>query len=194
MFSGVIEAVGIIASIASHPDGAQVEIYAPDFGRDMAIGDTVAVDGEKLVIARFSRGSFTADITSDAADHTTLGELTTGQHVNLERSLRIVDRLNGHQFMGVSDGIGVLEQHIQSGPTTTFVFRIPFALTDYLMEGAPLAVAGISLTVARLQDDLLSCQVVPAIKDTTTLHELPIGAPVNIEIDPIAKYLKKFTE
>jgi riboflavin synthase len=194
MFSGVIEAVGIIAQIVVRGPGSQIEIYAPDFGRDMAIGDAVAVDGEKLTIAQFSRGSFTADVTSDARDNTTLGELTTGQQVNLERALRISDRIGGHTLMGITDGIGILEQRSSSGNTISYTFRVPLPLTDFLIENGPVAVNGVALSVTRLADDLVTSLVVPTINEQTTLHALSIDAPVNIEIDQAAKYLKKFSE
>ncbi|MCL2324049.1 MAG: riboflavin synthase [Actinomycetia bacterium] len=192
MFSGIIEAVGIISQIVVRGPGSQIEIYAPDFGRDMAIGDAVSVDGEKLTIAQFSRGSFAADVTSDARDNTTLGELSTGQKVNLERALRISDRIGGHALMGITDGIGILEQRSSSGNTISYTFRIPVPLTDYLIESGPIAINGVSLTVTRLSGDLVTCLVVPAINEQTTLSELSIDSPVNIEIDQVAKYLKKF--
>jgi len=192
MFAGVIEAVGIIAQIAPHEPGAQIEIYAPEFGRDMAIGDAVAVDGEKVVIAQFSRGSFMADITSDARDHTTLGELNVGQQVNLERGLRVSDRVGGHMLAGITDGIGVLEQRSGVGNSISYTFRVPYALADYLVENGPVAVSGVALTVTRLVDDLVNCMVAPTVSEGTTLSELPIGAPVNIEVDLVAKYVRKF--
>ena len=193
MFAGIIEAVGIVSQITVVGPGARIEIYAPDFGRDMALGDAVAVDGEKLVIAQFSRGSFAADITSDARDNTTLGELAAGQKVNLERGLRISDRIGGHTLMGITDGIGILEQRSFSGNTFTYTFRVPIQLTDYLIENGPVAINGISLTVTRLADDLVTCLVVPTINEQTTLQDLSIDAPVNIEVDQVAKYLKKFS-
>ncbi|MCL2332381.1 MAG: riboflavin synthase [Actinomycetia bacterium] len=194
MFAGVIEAIGIVSQIASRGPGIRVEIYAPDFGRDMAIGDAVAVDGEKLIIAQFARGSFVADITSDARDNTTLGELAAGQKVNLERGLRISDRVGGHTLMGITDGIGILEQRSAAGNTISFTFRVPSQLTAYLIENGPIAINGVSLTITRLVGDLVTCLVVPTINEQTTLQDLPIDAPVNLEVDQVAKYLKKFTE
>jgi len=193
MFAGVIEAVGIVSQITVVGPGTRIEIYAPDFGRDMAIGDAVAVDGEKLTIAAFARGSFAADITSDARDHTTLGELVVGQKVNLERGIRISDRVGGQALAAVTDGIGVLEQRSSSGNTTTLTFRVPYALTDYLMENGPIAINGVSLTITRLVDDLVTCLVVPTILEHTTLKNLAIDSPVNVEVDQVAKYLKKFS-
>jgi len=194
MFAGVIEAVGIVSQIISRGPGAQIEIYAPDFGRDMAIGDAVAVDGEKLTIAQFSRGSFVADVTSDARDHTTLGELATGQNVNLERGLRVSDRVGGHTLTGITDGIGILEQRSVSGNTFSFTFRVPIELADYLIENGPIAVNGMSLNVTRLEGDLVTCLVVPTVSEQTTLQSLSLDAPVNIEVDLVAKYLKKFLQ
>jgi len=194
MFAGVVEAVGIITQIVACGPGAQIEIYAPEFGRDMALGDAVAVDGEKLTIAQFARGSFAADITSDARDHTTLGELTTGQKVNLERGLRVSDRIGGHTLTGLTDGIGILEQRNASGNTLSFTFRIPIALADYLIENGPIAINGVSLNVTRLNRDLVTCLVVPTLAERTTLQDLQLDAPVNIEVDLVAKYLKKFSE
>ncbi|MCL2654150.1 MAG: riboflavin synthase [Coriobacteriia bacterium] len=194
MFAGVIEAVGIVSQIVVCGPGAQIEIYAPDFGRDMAIGDAVAVDGEKLAIAQFARGSFAADITSDAHDHTTLGELTTGQKVNLERGLRVSDRVGGHTLTGITDGIGILEQRNASGNTLSYTFRVPLALAQYLIENGPIAINGVSLNITRLDRDLVTCLLVPAIAEQTTLQDLSLDAPVNIEVDLVAKYLYKFAQ
>ena len=194
MFAGIIEAVGIVSQIVNQGPGARIEIYAPDFGRDMAIGDAVAVDGEKLTIAQFSRGAFMADITSDARDHTTLGELVTGQKVNLERGLRVSDRVGGHTMTGITDGIGILEQRNMAGNTLSFTFRVPIELSDYLIETGPIAVNGVSLNVTRLSVDLVTCLVVATIAEQTTLQNLTIDTPVNIEVDLVAKYLRKFTQ
>jgi len=193
MFAGIIEAVGIVSQIVTRGPGAQIEIYAPDFGRDMAIGDAVAVNGEKLTIAQFARGSFMADITSDARDHTTLGELAAGQKVNLERGLRVSDRVGGHMLTGITDGVGILDQRSAAGNTITYTFRVPIELADYLVEDGPIAINGVSLNVSRLTGDLVTCIVVPTIVEQTTLQDLSIDAPVNVEVDLVAKYLKKFT-
>lgn len=192
MFTGLIEAVGIVSRIDNVAGGAQVEIYAPDFGRDMAIGDSVATDGACLTIAKFARGSFVADISGETLDRTTLGDLHTGVKVNLERAMRLSDRLGGHMVSGHIDGVGRLMQRHVSANSIIYQFQLPEGLIDFLIEKGSVAINGVSLTIARMKDDMIACAVIPHTEENTTLKHLTIGQPVNVEVDMIGKYVRRF--
>jgi riboflavin synthase len=194
MFTGIIETQGIITRTERVAGGMRLEVYAPDFGRDMALGDSVAVDGACLTIAKFIRGAFLVDVSTETLDRTTLGALAQGSHVNLERALRMSDRLGGHMVSGHVDGVGHVAMRQPGGNSTLYRFTVPAELTPFLVEKGSVAVDGISLTVARLHEDGFSAAVVPHTEEVTTLKDKPIGAEVNVEADMFAKYVKRYVE
>jgi riboflavin synthase len=191
MFTGLIESQGIITRIDRVAGGAQLEVYAPEFGRDMTIGDSVAVDGACLTVVKFIRGAFVADVSSETLDRTTLGGLRQGSKVNLERALRLSDRLGGHLVSGHVDGVGTFVQRHVSGNSTVYQFRAPAEVMPYLVPKGSVAVDGISLTIAQIRGDSFAVSVVPHTEQSTSLAEKPIGAPVNIEADMMAKYVER---
>lgn len=194
MFTGLIESEGIVTRIDRVAGGAQIEIYAPDFGRDMAIGDSIAVDGACLTVARFIRGAFVADISEETLAKTTLGSLTQGNKVNMERALRLSDRLGGHLVSGHVDGLGRLLLRHNAGNSTIYQFQVPEPLMEFIVPKGSVAVDGISLTVAQVRGESFAAAVVPHTEAITTLKDKPIGAAVNIEIDMMAKYVKRFVD
>lgn len=194
MFTGLIESQGIVTRIDRVSGGAQVEVYAPDFGRDMAIGDSVAVDGACLTIVKFIRGAFVADVSGETLDHTTLGGLRQGSKVNLERALRLSDRLGGHIVTGHVDGVGRIVQRHVAANSTAYQFKAPIEVVDYLVPKGSVAVDGISLTIAQVKGDQFAVAIVPHTEQVTTLAEKPIGASVNVEADVMAKYVLRFVD
>lgn len=193
MFTGLIETVGIISHAERVGGGARLEIYAPDFGRDMAIGDSVAVNGACLTVVRFARGSFVVDVSLETLDRTTLQHVRVQSKVNLERAMRLSDRLGGHMVSGHIDGVGTFTQRHPSGNSVIYQFDLPESLADYLIEKGSICIDGVSLTIARLNGNQIACSIIPHTEKTTTLGELKIGDTVNVEADMIAKYVRKFT-
>lgn len=193
MFTGLIETVGLVSRIEAVNEGAQIEVYAPEFGRDLALGDSICVNGALLKIAAFERGAFVADISLETLDKTTLSQLRPQHRVNLERGLRLSDRVNGHVVTGHVDGIGRLLQRHISGNATIYQFELPEHLMPYIIEGAEIAIQGVSLHVARIKDNMIACTVVPVIEKMTNLLELSVDDEVNVEIDVLAKYIRKFS-
>ncbi len=194
MFTGLIESQGIIMRVDRVAGGAQLEVYAPEFGRDMTIGDSVAVDGACLTVVKFIRGAFLADVSSETLDHTTLGGLRQGSKVNLERALRLSDRLGGHLVTGHIDGVGTFMQRHVAGNSTVYQFQAPAEVLPYLVTKGSVAVDGISLTIAQIRGDNFAVSIVPHTERSTTLAEKPIGAPVNIEADMLAKYVERLMD
>lgn len=192
MFTGLVETVGLVTRIDSVAGGAQLEIYAPDFGRDMAIGDSVAVNGACLTIIKFERGGFLVDVSSQTLDTTALGRLRNGSKVNLERAMRLSDRLGGHIVQGHVDGVGQLVQRQVAGNSTLYHVAVPEEIAGYLVEKGSIAVDGISLTIARVRDNTVAIAVIPHTESSTTLGDLQIGSPVNLEVDIIAKYVRRY--
>jgi riboflavin synthase len=192
MFTGIIETKGVVARTERVAGGLRLELYAPDFGRDMAIGDSVAVDGVCLTIVKFLRGAFVADVSDETVVRSTLGDLRTGVSVNLERALRLSDRLGGHIVTGHVDAVGTISMRQPAGNATQYRFTAPLEVRDYLTEKGSIAVDGISLTVARLFDDGFGAVVVPHTEASTTLPDKQIGAKVNLEADMFAKYVQRY--
>jgi riboflavin synthase len=194
MFTGIIETKGIITRTERVAGGMRLEVYAPDFGRDMAIGDSVAVDGACLTIVKFIRGAFLVDVSDETLNRTTLGSLKQGGHTNLERALRLSDRLGGHIVSGHVDAVGRLAAKQAAGNATIYRFAVPAEVAQYLVEKGSVAVDGISLTVARIHEDGFSTAVVPHTEEVTTLKDKPNGASVNLEADMFGKYVKRYVE
>lgn len=194
MFTGLIESQGVITRLDRVSGGAQAEVYAPDFGRDMAIGDSIAVDGVCLTVVKFIRGAFVADVSEETLAKSTLGGLTQGGKVNLERAVRLSDRLGGHLVTGHIDGLGRLLLRHAAGNSTIYQFQIPPALMEYVIPKGSIAIDGISLTIAKIKGESIAAAVVPHTEASTTLKDKAIGAPVNVEVDMMAKYVKRFVD
>jgi len=194
LFTGLIETEGIITRAERVAGGAQLEVYAPEFGRDMAIGDSIAVDGVCLTVVKFIRGAFVADVSDETMARTTLGGLRQGSKVNLERALRLSDRLGGHLVTGHIDGVGRLLLRHPAGNSSVYQFQVPRELLDYVVPKGSIAIDGISLTVAQVRGDSIAVAVIPHTEEATTLKDKPIGAPVNVEADTMAKYVRKFVD
>jgi riboflavin synthase len=194
MFTGLVETQGIIARVDRVAGGAQIEVYAPEFGRDMAMGDSIAVDGVCLTVAKFIRGAFVADVSEETLRKSTLSSLNEASKVNLERALRLSDRLGGHLVTGHVDGVGKLLLRHASGNSTIYQFQIPPSLLEYVVPKGSIAIDGISLTVAQIKGESIAAAVVPHTEQVTTLREKPIGSGVNIEVDMLSKYVKRFVD
>ncbi len=192
MFTGIVESEGIVTRAERRSGGVQLEVYAPDFGRDMSLGDSIALDGACLTIAKFIRGAFLADVSEETLARTTLGRLTQGSKVNLERAARLSDRLGGHIVTGHVDAVGQLAMRQPAGNSTVYTFAAPPQIMALLLEKASIAVDGISLTVAAMKEDGFTVAVVPHTETSTTLGGKPVGAQVNLETDLLAKYVRRF--
>jgi riboflavin synthase len=192
MFTGLIESQGIVTRTERISGGSRLEVYAPDFGRDMALGDSVAVDGACLTITKFIRGAFLVDVSEETLDRTTLGQIRQGAHVNLERALRMSDRFGGHFVSGHVDGVGRIGMRQAAGNSTIYTFVAPETVLPYLVQKGSVAVDGISLTVADLTSDGFTAAVIPHTEETTTLKDKAIGTPVNMEADMLAKYIARY--
>ncbi len=192
MFTGLIECEGVITRADRSSGGMRMEVYAPEFGRDMQIGDAIAVNGVRVTVAKFIRGAFLADVSVEMLDTSTLGTLVQGEKVNLERALRLSDRLGGHLTIGVADGIGRLELRQHAGKFSVYQFQAPSNVLRYVVEKGPIAIDGVSLTVGKVAPQGFTVAVDPQTESVTTLKSKAIGDQVNLEVDVLARYVERF--
>jgi riboflavin synthase len=191
MFTGLIEEVGLVRSIVIDGERARLTIEAPTVTRDLPLGASVAVDGCCVTATVVTAGTFGVDLMRETMRVTALGQLVEGARVNLERALRVGDRLGGHLVQGHVDGVGeVVSLEIVPG-TWSVSIRVPEDLTRYLVVKGSLCVAGVSLTIASLVGDVVTIGLIPHTLAMTNLEDLGVGDRVNLEVDVVAKYVER---
>jgi riboflavin synthase len=186
MFSGLIEAVGTVVSREAAPGGARLVIATP--WQDVAAGESVAVNGVCLTVTGLVAGTLAADLGPETLSVTTLGALSSGAPVNLERALRAGDRVGGHFVQGHVDGVGRLRAVRPAADFTWMTFSFPVERAEWLIPKGAVAVDGVSLTVAALERDQFEVQIVPFTWTHTSLSRLRVGDHVNLEFDMLGKY------
>ena len=190
MFSGIVAAVGRIGAANPHGDGLRLRIDAPGFGLDdVAIGDSIAIQGVCHTVVAKSGESFDVD-TSHATLAVTNG-LEAGREVNLEKSLRLSDRLGGHLVSGHVDGVGHVIEMEELGGSARIVIQAPAALAKYIARKGSVAVDGVSLTVNAVDDARFEVNLIPHTRAVTTLRHLAPRVRVNLEVDMIARYVER---
>jgi riboflavin synthase len=190
VFTGIIEELGRVASVEKLATGARIVVEAEVVTSDIADGDSVAVNGVCLTVADISRGSFAADLSPETLDRTTLGDLEAGLPVNLERAMLPTTRFGGHMVQGHVDGKGTFLSAEQQGDFYTVKIGFPDELARYFVHKGSVAVEGISLTIAALDQNSFDIAVIPKTWELTNLSHLTPGAHVNLETDIIAKYVE----
>lgn len=190
MFTGIVTAIGRIASARPHGDGLRLRIDAPGFGlADVALGDSIALQGVcHTVVAKDGTG-FEVD-TSAATLAVTTG-LAEGREVNLEKSLTLADRLGGHLVSGHVDGVGAVTAFEDLGGSWRLEIEMPAELARYVARKGSIAVDGVSLTVNAVAGDRFEVNIIPHTRAVTTLRRLAAGSAVNLEVDMTARYLER---
>lgn len=191
MFTGLIEGVGTLLRIERHGPDAQVFIRPRYSMEGLALGESIAVDGACLTVVSFREGEFAADVSAETLSRTTLGRKKPGAPLNLERALRLGDRLGGHFVSGHVDGVGTLREKRPEGRSLRLLFEMPRELNRYLIEKGSVAVNGISLTVNGCGEGSFDVNIVPHTGQETTISQISIGEEVNIETDLIGKYVER---
>lgn len=193
MFTGLIETVGVVRSLERRGPSAELRLTV-SLG-DIAVGDSVAVDGACLTASHLHDDGFSADMSSETLAVTTLGHLRAGSHVNVERASRLGDRMGGHVVLGHVDGVGRVSTLEPSGDAKRMVVEVPEALGRYLADKGSVAIDGISLTVNRLAPPRgIELMLVPHTLAQTTLMSRRVGAEVNVEVDVLARYVARQLE
>jgi riboflavin synthase len=191
VFTGIIEELGKIASLEKHTDGAKIKIAAHIVTKDTNEGDSIAVNGVCLTALDVKADGFTADVSQETLDKSTLGRLQTGTKVNLERAVTPNTRLGGHIVQGHVDSRGKFVSAVQSGDFWTVRIAFPKEIGQYLVYKGSISVEGISLTIAALGADYFEIAVIPKTWELTNLSTLKPGDKVNLEADVIAKYVER---
>ncbi len=192
MFTGIVEELGRVRRIVGREGGARIEIDASVVLSDSGIGASIAVNGCCLTVVELGDGWWAADAVTETLDRTALGSLRAGDPVNLERPVRLADRLGGHLVQGHVDGVGAIgaRDPLPDGSTRVTI-EAPRRLLGYVVEKGSIAVDGVSLTVAALHDEGFDIAVIPHTLAVTTLGTKEHGAPVNLEVDVLAKYVER---
>ncbi|NPA49204.1 MAG: riboflavin synthase [Thermodesulfobacteria bacterium] len=191
MFTGIVEGLGELVKQEGLAKGRRFFIRAPFDLKDTQIGDSIAVNGACLTVTSLEGDLFTVDVSPETLSRTTLGELKSGDKVNLERALRVGDRLGGHLVTGHVDGVGQVVRREERGDFIFFAIRIPKELSPFVVEKGSIAVDGISLTVNGVKEDLVELAIIPHTAKITTIGFRRPGDRVNIETDLIGKYVVK---
>lgn len=193
MFTGLIESVGEVAELKSTPAGFRLGL-ATSLAAELAAGDSVAVNGVCLTVVNADSESIHADVSPETARVSSLGSLRRGTLVNLERPMRADARLGGHFVQGHVDGTGVIEEVRDAGEHHWLTVKFPPALAAYIVRKGSIAVDGISLTVAGVDDKHFDVQIVPFTWTHTNLRAAKLHDIVNIECDILGKYVVRYAE
>ena len=192
MFTGIIQAKGRVKDV-THSDKGAVFVFDSD-SLDMSsvsIGDSIAVNGVCLTVIDFCDSNFSADVSQETLDCSIFDKLQIGQNVNLEKSLRLNQGIDGHLVSGHVDGIGKIDSISAEGESTRINIEIDQSLEKYVAKKGSICINGVSLTVNSIENNIIGINIVPHTFTLTTFGELEVGARVNIEIDIIARHLEK---
>jgi riboflavin synthase len=193
MFTGIIQAIGHIESCTPLAADIKLSINAKSLCLDdVVIGDSIAVNGVCLTVTHFNRTHFEAHVSKETLD-VTVG-LNMKNPVNLEKALRLSDRLGGHLVSGHIDGVGEVTQFEAVGDCWLLTIRAPHAISKYIAKKGSIAVNGVSLTVNSVIRDTFNMNIIPHTLQQTTFSDLKVGSRVNLEVDQIARYVARMTE
>jgi len=192
MFTGIIQSIGKIISITpgSVDTRLSIGVGSMPFG-DVEMGESISINGACMTVVAFDKNSFSADVSRESLAMTTLGRLKTGSAVNLERAMRLSDRLGGHLVSGHVDGVGQISQRVTEGQSVRFGIRVPDELSKYIAHKGSVCIDGVSLTVNEVNKNEFSLQIIPHTLQETIFSDYRVGDDVNIEVDIIARYLER---
>ena len=191
MFTGIVEELGTVRSVRRGAHSSVLSISATEVLSDLKVGDSVAVNGVCLTATTVDSGGFTADVMHETLNRCSLGALTAGSHVNLERAMAANGRFGGHIVSGHIDGTGTITALKQDDNALWYTVSAPPALLRYIVEKGSVAIDGVSLTVAAVGESWFSISAIPHTVAVTLLGEKGVGDVVNLENDVIGKYVEK---
>ena len=194
MFTGIVEEVGTIRRVEARAGYRRTTIAAQQVLDGIKTGDSIAIDGACHTVVQFDARTFAVESVAETLRRTTLGDSRMGSRVNLERSLKLGDRLDGHLVAGHVDGVGRVKRRVESAAQVAFEFEVPRDLAPYIAEKGSVAVDGISLTVVSVTACTFSIAAIPHTLAVTTLSEKYPGDRVNLEVDMIARYLDRLVQ
>jgi len=191
MFTGLIEEIGSVESVVKSVKSARITIKANKVLEGVKLGDSISTNGVCLTVTSFDSGRFSIDVMAETMRRSNFKHLSPGVKVNLERALSLGDRLGGHMVSGHIDGVGtILRYEKEDNAVWITVAAAPEILT-YIIQKGSIAIDGVSLTVAYVDDSVFKVSIIPHTKDATTLLHKKMGDEVNLECDMIGKYIEK---
>ncbi len=192
MFTGIIEGLGTITAVNPSGRGSRFTITSDFDLTDTRIGDSIAVNGACLTAVTLDGRRFSVDVSPETLQRTVLGRIKVAERVNLERALRLGDRLDGHLVSGHVDGIGTLRERKTLANAIIIAYSVPESLARYMIEKGSVAVDGTSLTINRCDARSFEVSIIPHTAGLTTIGRKKVGDAVNIETDMIGKYVERF--
>lgn len=194
MFTGIIEEVGRVQRIERRSGYQRTTIAALRVLEGVKLGDSISLDGACHTVVGFDKTWFAVESVDETLKRTTLGKLQMGSPINLERSLKLGDRLDGHMVAGHVDGVGTVIRRSEFSDNVIFEFEMPETVAPYVAEKGSVAINGISLTVVSVTIRTFSVTIIPHTLSVTTLKDKRPGDGVNLEVDMIARYLERLTQ
>lgn len=191
MFTGLVEELGKVKALQRGARSVRLTVAARAILGDVKLGDSIAVNGTCLTVVDHGDGWFTADVMPETVERTAMAGLKSGDAVNLERTLRVGDRLGGHIVSGHIDGVGVIRAKEADDNAVVVRIAAPAEVMRYIVAKGSVAIDGISLTVVAAGPDWFTVSLIPHTASVTTLGLKGVGAPVNLEADVIGKYVEK---
>ena len=191
MFTGIVEELGQVEKLETLTDAVRISITGPLVVSDAKIGDSISVNGVCLTVTEKTPSSFSADVMKETLNRSTLGNLSEGSKVNLERPVTLATRLGGHMVQGHVDGMGQIISREKSENWDVVTIEPPKDLLKYIVEKGSITVDGTSLTVASVNEKVFTVSLIPETLAKTTLGLVQVGDKVNLEVDVMAKYVEK---
>ncbi|TJX13095.1 riboflavin synthase [Tissierella creatinini] len=192
MFTGIIEEIGRVESVVKSAKSSRITIKAKKVLEKVKLGDSISTNGVCLTVTSFDRDKFSVDVMAETIRRSNLRNFSPGDEVNLERALSLGDRLGGHIVSGHIDGVGTIEDFEKEDNAVWITISASIEILKYIVQKGSIAIDGVSLTVAYVDNEVFKVSVIPHTKDMTTLLGKKVGAGVNLECDMIGKYIEKF--
>jgi len=192
MFTGIIEGLGAVTAVRPAGSGRRLAIAAAFDLAGTKVGDSISVNGACLTVVAIAGRQFEVDVSPETLAKTTIGSFRLGERVNLERALRLSDRIDGHLVSGHTDGTGIIDSREAAGNAVIVTVTVAEALTRYMIVKGSVAVDGVSLTINHLEAGRFTVSIIPHTAGLTTIGFKQKGERVNIEADLIGKYVEKF--
>ena len=193
MFTGLIEEIGVVKSVTQGRKSAVIYVSAKKVLDGLKVGDSISANGVCLTVTSFSGDTFAVDAMAETMRSTNLVDISSGTNLNLERALKLGDRLGGHLVSGHIDGTGVIRDFRKEDIATMVMIEVETSVLKYIIRKGSVAIDGISLTVVDVNESSFTVGVIPHTSGVTTLLKRQQGDKVNIECDMIGKYVEKFT-
>ena len=192
MFTGLIEEIGEVDKIAKSAKSAQITIKSKKVLEDIKLGDSISTNGVCLTVVKFDKNSFVVDVMPETMRRSNLKNIKSGSRVNLERAMQLGDRLGGHIVSGHVDGIGIIKSIDKEDNATWVSIETSLDIMKYMINKGSVTVDGISLTIAKVEDEVFKVSIIPTTKGETTLLDKHIGDELNVECDVVGKYIERF--